>query len=166
MRTEAIVYTSRMGHTRRYAQLLGENTGLPVCALEQADKELKRGSGVIYLGWLCASHIKGYKRAARKYEVLAVCGVGLCDTGTLIEQLRRVNGIARKMPVFSLQGGMDRGQLRGMGKWMIHMLEKGLSDQKQRSAQDERMLELLRSDADHVSVENLRDVMAWWAAQS
>lgn len=38
MRVEAIVYTSQMGHTRRYAQLLGENTGLPIYALEQVKK--------------------------------------------------------------------------------------------------------------------------------
>lgn len=46
------------------------------------------------------------------------------------------------------------------------MLEKGLSDQKQRSAQDERILALLRAEGSHVSAENLRAVLDWYRAQT
>lgn len=45
---------------------------------------------------------------------------------------------------------------------MISMLTKGLSGQKQRSAQDERMLQLLREDANYVCVENLAGILQWY----
>jgi len=45
---------------------------------------------------------------------------------------------------------------------MISMLTKGLATQKQRSAQDDRMLELLDKDESFVSPENLAGVLQWY----
>ena len=84
MKPAAIVYTSNTGHTRQYALLLGEQIGLPVYSLDKANAQLSGGSPVIYLGWLHASHVKGYAKAAARFDLRAVCAVGLCDTGTLI----------------------------------------------------------------------------------
>ena len=49
-----------------------------------------------------------------------------------------------------------------MDKLMISLLAKGLAAQKQRSAQDERMLELLNKDESYVSSENLAEVVQWY----
>ena len=62
---KAIVYTSSTGHTTEYAKILGEKTGLPVYALNEALKQLSNGIEIIYLGWLFANGIKGYKKAAK-----------------------------------------------------------------------------------------------------
>ena len=62
MNASVLVYTSATGFTARYAQLLSRRTGLPCLALERA-KELPAGTGVVYLGWLCAGGIKGLKKA-------------------------------------------------------------------------------------------------------
>ena len=165
MKPTAIVYTSNTGHTRQYALLLGERTGLPVYSLAEAGTELPGGSPVICMGWIHASHVKGYSGAARRFAVCAVCGVGLCDTGTLISEVRKATAIAEDIPLFTLQGGIDRGRLKGMDKLMISMLTKGLASQKQRSAQDDRMLELLNKDESYVSPENLAEVVQWYKAQ-
>ena len=45
------------------------------------------------------------------------------------------------------------------------MLTKGLAPQKQRSAQDGRMLELLSRDESYVSMENLSEVLQWYRAE-
>ena len=165
MEPTAIVYTSNTGHTRQYALLLGKQIGLPVYSLEETNSHLSGGSPVIYLGWVHASHVKGYSAAARRFAVCAVCGVGLCDTGTLISEVRKATAIAEDIPLFTLQGGIDRGRLKGMDKLMISMLTKGLASQKQRSAQDDRMLELLNKDESYVSPENLAEVVQWYKAQ-
>ena len=89
MKSTAIVYTSNTGHTRKYALLLGEQIGLPLFSLDEAKSQLSGGSPVIYLGWLHASHVKGYAKAARRFDLRAVCAVGLCDTGTLTDQVRK-----------------------------------------------------------------------------
>ena len=165
MKPTAIVYSSNTGHTRKYALLLGEQIGLPAYSLEEAGSQLSGGSPVIYLGWLHASHVKGYAKAARRFGLRAVCAVGLCDTGTLTDQVRKATSIPEEIPLFTLQGGIDRSRLKGMDKLMISMLTKGLASQKQRSAQDERMLELLNKDESYVSPENLAEVVQWYKAQ-
>ena len=162
MKPTAIVYTSNTGHTRQYALLLGEQIGLPVYSLDEADSKLPGGSPVIYLGWIHASHVKGYSGVAKRFAVCAVCGVGLCDTGTLTSEVRKATSIPENIPLFTLQGGIDRGRLKGVDKLMISMLTKGLAAQKQRSAQDDRMLELLRKDESYVSLENLAGILQWY----
>ena len=162
MKPTAIVYTSNTGHTREYALLLGEQTGLPVYSLDEANSQLSGGSPVIYLGWIHASHVKGYAKAASRFDLCAVCGVGLCDTGTLTSEVRKATSIPEDIPLFTLQGGIDRSRLKGMDKLMISMLTKGLASQKQRSPQDDRMLELLRKDENYVSPENLAGLLQWY----
>ena len=162
MNASAIVYTSNTGHTRRYAQMLGSRVGLPVYALQEAEKLLESGTPVIYLGWLHASHVKGFDRAIKRFSIRAVCGVGLCDTGTLTREVRQATKIPDTIPLFTLQGGIDRSSLRGMDKLMISMLTKGLSSQKKLSEQDRRMLELLQTDASYVREENLSEVLEWF----
>lgn len=49
-----------------------------------------------------------------------------------------------------------------MDKLMISMLTKGLASQKQRSAQDDRMLELLNRDGSYVSPEKLSEFLQWY----
>ena len=162
MEPTAIVYSSGTGHTRQYALLLSEQTRLPVYSLDEANSQLSGGSPVIYLGWLHASHVKGYSKAAKRFALCAVCGVGLCDTGTLTDQVREATSIPEEIPLFTLQGGIDRSRLKGMDKLMISMLTKGLASQKHRSAQDERMLELLSKDENYVSPENLAGLLQWY----
>ena len=139
MKPYAILCTSNTGHTCQYAHLLGDRLGLSVYSLSDANKQLPKGSPVIYLGWLHASHVKGYAKAARRFDLRAVCAVGLCDTGTLTDQVRKATSIPEGIPLFTLQGGIDRSRLKGMDKLMISMLTKGLASQKQRSAQDGRI---------------------------
>lgn len=47
---KAILYTSNTGFTARYAELLGQHTGLPVYTLSQAKRTLPAHAEVIYLG--------------------------------------------------------------------------------------------------------------------
>lgn len=162
MNIQAVVYTSRTGHTRQYASLLSRETGLPLYSLQEAAKKLHRGDGIIYLGWIHASRVRGFARAVRLFHICAVCAVGLCDTGTLTEEVRQATAIPDTVALFTLQGGLDRSRLTGADRLLIGMLTRGLAAQKQRSAQDERMLELLRCDGSYVRSDNLAGMLAWY----
>ena len=163
---KAIVYVSETGHTARYAAILGEKTGLPVYALAEAAKALPRGTEVIYLGWLFASKLKGYKKASKRFRIRAVCAVGLCDTGTAIPQTRKANAIPSELPLFTVQGGMDKTALRGINRFMLDSLIKMLNSKKERGEDDERMLYLLLHDEDYVCEENLSAVLEWFRGQN
>ncbi|MBE6712593.1 MAG: hypothetical protein E7580_03610 [Ruminococcaceae bacterium] len=161
---KAIVFTSKNGHTAEYARILGEKTDLPVYSLEEAGKQVEKGAEIIYLGWLFASSVKGYKKAAKRYRIAAVCAVGLCDTGTALDQVRKANGIPDALPLFTMQGGMDKASLRGINKWMIGMLIKGMEGKQNKTEEDQRMLYLLKNDRNYVCEENTADFMKWYAS--
>ncbi len=160
---KAIVFTSNTGHTAEYAKILGEKTGLPVYSLKDAQKVLESNTQIIYLGWLFANAVKGYKKASRKFKVCAVCAVGLCDTGTAITEVRKANAMPDEMPLFTMQGGMDKTKLHGINKFMINMLTKGLTSKNEKTKDDERMLELLTHDKNYVSEENTIAFMEWFS---
>lgn len=162
MKPTAIVYTSNTGHTARYAQMLGEKTGLPVYTAAAAKKQLEKGSEIIYMGWLFVSHVKGYKQAAKRYSVSAVCGVGLCPTGELLREIRKADKLPDDFPLFTLQGGMDYGKLKGINKFMIDTLIRGMSANKRRSKDEDAMLELLTRGGDYVHEKHLNAVMKWY----
>ena len=163
---KVIVYTSNTGHTAEYSKMLGAKIGLPVYALNEAAKKLQKGTEIIYLGWLFANNIKGYKKATKKYKISAICAVGLCDTGTAVAEVRKANSISEETPLFTMQGGMDKTKLRGINKFMINMLTKGLSSRKERTENDERMLELLTHDRNYVSEENITAFMKCFNEQT
>lgn len=159
---KAIVYTSNTGHTEKYAKLLSEKTGLPIYNLESDSKELEKGTQIIYLGWLFASSVKGYKKAAKRFKIKAVCGVGLCDTGTMLDEVRKSIKLSENVPLFTVQGGIDKPRLRGVNKFMINMLIKMMNSKKDKTDDDKRMIELLNNDADYVSENNLKAFLDWY----
>ena len=62
----AIIYTTNTGSTESYAKLLAQKTGLPVYSLADAKDAVPEGAEVIYLGWISASAVKGYAKAAKR----------------------------------------------------------------------------------------------------
>lgn len=166
----AIVYTSNTGFTEKYARLLGNKTGLPVFPLSDASEKLPKGSEILYLGWLMAGKVQGYKKAAKSYQVCALCGVGMGDTGSQLSDVRKVNAIPEGLPVFVLQGGFDMSKLRGIYKMMMTIMAKtagkGLADKPDRTPEEDTMLELLNHGGDYVSEENLGSVLEWFERAS
>ena len=159
---KAIVYTSKNGHTAEYAEILGKLTRLPVYSLKDAEKQIENGTPIIYLGWLMASRVKGLNKAKKKFKVSAVCGIGLCDTGTLLQEVQKANVLSEDFPLFTMQGGMDKTKLKGLDKLLINMLIKGLVSKKERTETDERMLNLLTHSENFVSEKNTADFMKWY----
>ena len=165
MTPEAIVYTSNTGYTWQYAQMLGEKTGLPIYALEEAASRLPGGSPILYLGWVRASRVQGFSRASKLFSVCAVGAVGLCPAGTQTDVVRQASSIPEDMPLFTLQGGFARSRLKGVDKLMTAMLTKGLAARKQRSPQEEQMLCLLQKDGSYICADALNGMLQWYREQ-
>ena len=165
MNANSIVYTSNTGYTAEYARLLGDKTGLPVYSLAEAEQKLAAGNRVIYLGWLMAGKVQGYKKAAKRYKVQAVCGVGMGGTGSQLQEVRKANAIPEKTPLFTLQGGFDIQKLSGVYKLMMTIMVKtagkGLAEKKDRTPDEDVMLEMLTQGGSRVSADNLAEVLAW-----
>ncbi len=161
MNATHIVYESNTGFTARYAAMLSQKLGIPAAPLAQALKSLPAGTPVIHMGWLMASSVAGYKKAAKRFAIAAVIGVGLGDTGAQDDAARKACKLPAEVPVFTVQGGMDIAKLRGPYKFAIKLLTKAMSAKKDRTPGEDRMLELLIKGGDYVSEKELSAVLAW-----
>ena len=113
-----------------------------------------------------AGGIKGYKEAAKKYKVCVVCGVGMGQTGTQLKEVRDKNAIPQRIPLFTLQGNFDVKKLHGVYRFMMNVMVKtagkGLAAKTDRTPEEEDMLDMMINGGKRVSLENLREIDAWY----
>ena len=163
---KAIIYTSNTGSTAEYAQLLGNELNLPVHSLQQAKNKVLVGSEIIYLGWIMAGGIKGYKEAAKLYKVRAVCGVGMGQTGTQLKEVRDKNAIPQRIPLFTLQGNFDVKKLHGVYRFMMNVMVKtagkGLANKTDRTPAEDDMLDMMVNGGKRVSLQNMKAITEWY----
>lgn len=162
----AILYTSQSGHTKEYAEILAGKINLPVYDLKDGIKALSKKAEIIYLGWLMAGKIKGYKKAAKHFNIKAVCGVGMSGDNSQLTDIKKANHISENMPVFYLQGGFEIDKLHGIYKLMMKTMEKtvgkGLSDKQNKTPEEDAMLELMLHGGNMVSEDNLSEILCWY----
>ena len=149
----AIIYTTNTGSTEHYAKLLAQKTGLPVYSLAEAKKRVFAGAEVIYLGWIMAGSVKGYAEAAKRYRVRAVCAVGMGQTGTQTDSVRKKSAVPADIPLFTLQGNFDVKKLHGIYRLMMEIMD------------EDDMLDMMRCGGDRVKEGNLGAVLDWYSAQ-
>ena len=134
--------------------------------MEEAKSKVEAGSEIIYLGWIMAAQVKGYKAAAKKYKIKAVCAVGMERTGTRTEQIREKTSVPVAIPLFTLQGNFDVKKLRGiyrlMMNLMVKMITKKLGAKTDRTQQENEMLEIMLHGGEKVCTENLGEVINWY----
>lgn len=166
MKPNAIIYKSNTDYTKQYAEMLGKKIRLPIYSLEEAMQRKVSDCSVIFLGWLMAGKVQGYKKAAKRYNIAAVCGVGMGATGSQLQDVQKANTLPPSMPVFTLQGGFDMKRLHGVYKLMMTIMSKTagkmLSEKKDRTPDEDDMLELLLHGGNRVSEENLTAVLDWY----
>ena len=166
---DAIVYTSNTGSAAQYAKLLSEKIGLPVYALKDASKALSQESEIIYIGWIAASAVKGYAKAAKRYRIRAVCAVGMGGTGTQTESVRKKAAVPASIPLFTLQGNFNVKKLHGIYRPMMEIMVKtagkSLAAKKDRTPEEDDMLDMMLHGGERVRIENLSAVLDWYNAQ-
>lgn len=166
MKATAIIYTSNTGFTRRYAQLLGEATGLPVHNLSAAGKAVPRGASIVYLGWLMAGSVKGVKKAIGRWTVTALCAVGMGSDGEKqLEGLGAKCGLAATVPLFYLRGGYAPEKLKGLYKVMMMpmgaIVKKAGAGNAETDPQAAEMLTAFTQGGDWVSQEQLVPIIEY-----
>lgn len=125
-----VVYSSKSGSSKKYAESLSARTGLPIYSVgdQPADES------IIFFGWLRADTIVGI-RGVDTSCLVAVCVVGLDDVGRFDgPKVAEKNGV--KVPVYYLRGWIDRSKLNIVEKavlaWVSAMMKlKGLNEHNQ-----------------------------------
>ena len=165
----AIIYTTNTGSTEHYAKLLAQKTGLPVYSLAEAKKRVFAGAEVIYLGWIMAGSVKGYANAVKLYRIRAVCAVGIGQTGTQTESVRKKSAVPAAIPLFTLQGNFNVKKLHGVYRLMMEIMVKtagkGLAEKSDRTPEEDDMLDMMLHGGERVKAENLSAVFDWYNTQ-
>ncbi len=159
-----IVYESKTGFTKKYADMLSAKTALQAFRVKELAK-VRRDEEVIFLGWMKVGKVQGLNKL-QKYNVIAVCGSGTGrvaepDTETVIAR----NEIENK-PFFYLRGGcFPLKEIRGMDKIMLSMFVKILKSRKDKDEKTEESISIIENGFDGVNEENLAPVLEWLAAR-
>ena len=161
----AIVYRSNTGFTARYAGLLARAAGIPAYDLAQRREQPARGSRILYMGWLCAGRIKGLSGARGRYDVRAVCAVGMARPDQEMEEkLRRMNHLGG-LPLFYLRGGYAPGRVKGIYKAMIAPMAASIAKRPAQTEEQRETQQALAQGADWVTPDQLDPVQIWLHAQ-
>ena len=159
-----IVYESKTGFTKRYADMLSAKTAMKAFTVKELAK-VGHGEEVIFLGWMKVGKVQGLNKL-QKYNVIAVCGSGTGrvaepDTETVIARNKLEN-----IPFFYLRGGcFPLKEIRGMDRIMLSMFVKMLKNRKDKDEKTEESISIIENGFDGVKEENLAAVLQWLAAR-
>jgi len=160
-----IVYVSNSGFTKKYAELLAAEIKADCFSLEEAKTKLVQGKPVIFLGWLAAGIIQGYKKAKKRYEIKAVAGVGMgAVSQKVLDDLVRQNQLEGIKSDY-LRGGFDLAKLKGVNKWMMSLGAKAVvktrGKKKDLTPEQAERLSDFKYGCNHVSKDNLKKILAY-----
>lgn len=155
-----IVYESKTGFTKKYAEMLSAKTGLKLYRVKELSK-ININEEIIFLGWMRIGKVQGLKKV-RKYNLKAVCGSGTGRTAEPDAETIITRNKLGNVPFFYLRGGcFPLKDLKGIDRMMMSMFVKTL---KKRSDKDEKLIEAIdtiENGFDGVKEENLIPIIEW-----
>ena len=160
-----IVYESKTGFTKRYAEMLSAKTGLRVLGVKEAQK-VNQNEEILFLGWMKAGKIQGLNKL-RKYNVTAVCASGTARTAEPSTEEVMARNKVNGRQFFYLRGGcFPIKDLKGMDKFLMTMFLKMLKGRKEKDEELEESISIIENGFDGVKEENLEPVIAWLNSRS
>lgn len=168
---QIIIYGSRYGSAKRYAERLAEQTGFEAVA-HSATKNIGSFDRVIYIGAIYAGSVLGLKSSVKKMtekQELIVVSVGLTDTAdqTNIGNIRST--IKSQIPahlydesrIFHLRGAIDYDKLGFFYRMLLRMIHSKASKtpSEQLDATAKAVLETYGMRADFVDFNNLQTIL-------
>ena len=169
MSVKAIVYESETGHTKRYAEMLGEKTGLPVYTIKQAKAGLEKGSGIIFMSWIAGGKLVKFSKVKR-FNTTAVCAVGMSPpdrSAEILDELSKDCGLERKN-IFYMQGGISINKLHGIYRIMMNAMLSAVekaSEKDSKAKVNQEMASMLKGEKDFVDAKNLFGIVSWYKMQ-
>ena len=166
-----IIYGSRYGTSKRYAEKFSEMTNFSAVSYETV-KDLSGYDRIVYFGGLYAGGVKGLKHIIRilpRGVRLIVATVGLADvqdqenTDNIRKSLKRQipEEILKDAVIFHLRGGIDYQKLSFKHRAMMSLLYnkvKKLPEEK-KTVEIQVMIETFGSKIDFVDYHSLNQIL-------
>jgi hypothetical protein len=155
-----IVYESKTGFTKKYADILAKKTSLKAFRVKEL-ANVSKEEEIIFLGWMNVGKIQGLNKL-RKHNIKAVCGSGTGRTAEPNAEAVIARNNIGSTPFFYLRGGcLPLKKLKGIDKIMMSMFVKMLKGRKDK---DESLIEAIyniENGFNGVKKENLLPVLEW-----
>ncbi len=153
-----IVYESKTGFTKRYADILAAKTGFKAYQVKEFLK-IRNDEEIIFLGWMKVGKIQGLDKM-RKYNIKVVCGSGTGRTAEPSTETVLARNKIDNLPFFYLRGGcFPLKKLKGMDKIMLSMFVKILKNRKDKDERTNESIATIENGFDGVKEENLEPVL-------
>ena len=155
-----IVYESKTGFTKRYAEMLAAKTGMKVYRVNELSK-IDKKEEIVFLGWVKVGRVQGLKKV-RKFNVKAVCGSGTGRAGEPNAETIITGNKLEKIPFFYAQGGcLPLKNLKGADRIMMSMFAKMLKKRKDKDEKLNEAINHIENGFDGVKEENLVPLIEW-----
>lgn len=141
---EAIIYKSKTGFAKRYAEIISEELNLKMYTIEEANEKLLPNSEVIYIAGLMATRVRSLAKVVKKFDVKYVLGVGMLDYTEDYEATIFGNNLNIPDKFYYLPGGFDYKNHKGLNKLAISIVGKHFV--RQQKAAEKQNKELLPED--------------------
>ncbi len=161
----AVIYRSKSGYTRQYAQWIAEALEADLFEASKADwKKIAGYDLIVYGGGLYAVGINGLKRALRKLEPIENAKLIVFATGAspnrpkALEEVQNKNFTKeqqRHIPFYYFRGGFDFNRLSKVDRVLMRMLKWKLKSKKELSSDDRGMLMAYDTPVSFVSRERI-----------
>lgn len=160
----AIVYNSLTGSCEKYANLLSAALHVPAFPLSKA--KVRADGQVIYIGWVFAGKLTGYKKAAQKFNIAATVhvGMGAVSEGSA-DFSREKNAVPADTAVFCRQGAFNLNKLPLPLKLIMKMKNKSivsrLDAKGQLNEQEKALYVMASTGVGQPAAWEIDDIVAW-----
>ena len=164
---EYIIYESNAGHTKKYAEMLSEETGIPAVPLMEAIRSIAPGTDIFFMGWICGGKISGLQFAQQRFSLAAIAAVGIVFPSVeVVDKLIVQNALddgphTLEGPFFYLQGGVEPEKLGWMKRKVLKMIANNLQKKTPETKEEWDLIDALTIGADYVAKENLNSIISW-----
>ncbi|RBP53666.1 flavodoxin domain-containing protein [Arenicella xantha] len=166
-----VLYKSTAGHTKRYAEMIGELISADCVPVDRFDFSLAGNYDLIIFGGnLHAVGINGYKifkqhlsQMANKHIIIYAVGATPNKEG-VVEEIKDKNLLSeyeKKFPLFYLRGGFDFARLPLKEKVLMSLLKIMLLLKRNKSEDEREMLASYKHPLDTVKRENLHELVSY-----
>ena len=154
-----IVYCSKTGFSKRYAEMLATELGCEAIDCNNK-KQINKNDEIVYVGWVFANKIKKLSKF-KKYNIKAVLAVGMSPkSDTILGYIKQANkkSLGDKK-VFYAQGGLDREGHKGFHKMLLKMVAKSVIQENK--YEDRELISIFKNGGDFVSLDNLTELIEY-----
>lgn len=166
MRT-IVVYRSKYGYTKKYAEWLAESLGCDI--KENASfADIASYDAVIYGGGIYAGRINGAKLITKNLSRLSGKKLVLFAVGSSVGRPQELEEfwakaleetVRGKIPHFYLRGGFDYSRLGNVDRLMMNMLKKMLLGKDTLTEDEKGLLAAYETPFDFTEKKNLDDII-------